>query len=72
MKKLVNIAENSDSIEDGQRPNCRLKIKHHNNRRCDWTIDKLLHLGTVHTTLVMGKPDAKKWVLTFVTFIRGP
>ena len=26
MKKLVYIAENSDSIEDGQRPNCRLKI----------------------------------------------
>ena len=26
MKKLVYIAENSDSIEDGQRPKCRLKI----------------------------------------------
>ena len=26
MKKLVYIAENSDSLEDGQRPNCRLKI----------------------------------------------
>ena len=26
MKKIVYIAENSDSIEDGQRPNCKLKI----------------------------------------------
>ena len=26
MKKLVYIAKNSDSIEDGQTPNCRLKI----------------------------------------------
>ena len=38
----VYIAENSDLIEDGQRPNCRFKKnKYHKNWKYDWTIDKL-------------------------------
>ena len=56
MKKchlLVYIAENSDLMEDGQRPNCRLKI----NIIIEDMIGRLTnyrHLGTVHKHLLWG------------------
>ena len=52
MKKLVYIAENSDSIEDGQRPNCRLKISIIIIEDVIERLTNYRHVGTVHKHLL--------------------
>ena len=59
MKKLVYIAKNSDSIEDGQRPNCRLKIS---IIIVEDVIGRLTnyYISGPFTNTCYGGPDAKK------------
>ena len=50
----VYIAENSDLIEDGQRPNCRLKINIIIIEDMIGRLTNYRHLGTVHKHLLWG------------------